>query len=48
MRWGQGQSPAADARYQAHPGKPFGMPEWALWGLDDPGFVAQMAQFVPL
>ena len=37
---------AADALYKAHPGKPFAFPEWGLWGIDDPKFVEQMAQFV--
>jgi hypothetical protein len=37
---------AADALYRAHPGKPFAVPEWGLWGIDDPIFVTQMAAFV--
>jgi hypothetical protein len=37
---------AAEALYQAHPGKPFSFPEWGLWDLDDPAFVAQMAAFL--
>jgi len=37
---------AAEALYAAHPGKPFSIPEWGLWGLDDPGFVGRMADFV--
>lgn len=36
----------AEALYQAHPSKPFSFPEWAPWGIDDPGFVARMASFV--
>jgi hypothetical protein len=38
--------PDAEALYQAHPGKPFAFPEWAPWGIDDPGFVARMSSFV--
>jgi hypothetical protein len=37
---------SADALYRAHPGKPFAIPEWGLWGIDDPPFVQQMAAFV--
>jgi hypothetical protein len=37
---------AAEALYKAHPGKPFGFPEWGLWDIDDPAFVAQMASFL--
>jgi beta-mannanase len=37
---------AADALYKAHPGKPFAIPEWGLWSLDDPAFVAQMGAFL--
>jgi hypothetical protein len=36
----------AEKLYQAHPSKPFAFPEWAPWGIDDPGFVAKMAAFV--
>jgi hypothetical protein len=43
---GKAEWPAAAALYNAHPSKPFGFPEWGLWGLDDPGFVRTMAQFV--
>lgn len=38
--------PAMDALYRAHPGKPFAIPEWGLWGIDDPAFVRTMATFV--
>jgi hypothetical protein len=37
---------AADALYAAHPGKRFAIPEWGLWGIDDPAFVTQMADFL--
>jgi hypothetical protein len=36
----------AEALYGAYPTKPFAFPEWAPWGIDDPGFVAQVASFV--
>ena len=37
---------AADALYRAHPGKPFAIPEWGMWGFDDPLYVARMARFI--
>lgn len=43
---GKAEWAAADALYKAHPSKPFGFPEWGLWGLDDPAFIRRMAQFV--
>jgi hypothetical protein len=43
---GKAEFAAADALYKAHPSKPFSFPEWGLWGIDDPGFVQQMAKFV--
>jgi murein DD-endopeptidase MepM/ murein hydrolase activator NlpD len=43
---GKAEWPSAEALYKAHPGKPFSFPEWGLWGLDDPSFVAHMAQFL--
>ena len=43
---GKAAWPAAEALYQAHPGKPFAFPEWGLWNLDDPGFVTEMASFL--
>ena len=43
---GKAEWAAAEALYKAHPGKPYAFPEWGLWGIDDPGFVTQMAQFV--
>ena len=38
--------PPPDALYSAHSNKPFAFPEWGLWGIDDPSFVTQMAEFV--
>src|SRR5262249_1529076 len=43
---GKAEWAAAEALYRAHPSKPYGFPEWGLWGLDDPKFVRTMAQFV--
>ena len=43
---GKAEWPAADALYKAHPSKPYSFPEWGLWGIDDPAFIEQMAQFV--
>ena len=43
---GKAEWAAAEALYKAHPGKPYAFPEWGLWGIDDPGFVTRMAQFV--
>ncbi len=37
---------AAQALYRAHPRLPFAVPEWAMWGFDDPSFVSQMARFI--
>ena len=38
---------AANERlYAAHPGKPYAIGEWGLWGIDDPAFVERMAAFV--
>jgi hypothetical protein len=43
---GKAEWAAADVLYRAHPNKPFGFPEWGLWGLDDPAFVEAMAAWV--
>ena len=32
--------------YAAHPGKPYAIGEWGLWGIDDPAYVERMAAFV--
>jgi len=37
---------ANDKLYAAHPGKPYAIGEWGLWGIDDPAFVERMATFV--
>jgi hypothetical protein len=43
---GKAEWAAAEALYRAHPHKPYSFPEWGLWGLDDPVFVQEMADFV--
>ena len=42
---GKAEWAANDALYAAHPGKPHAIAEWANWGIDDPSFVTQMAEF---
>jgi hypothetical protein len=36
---------ANEQLYAAHPSKPYAIAEWANWGLDDPDFVARIADF---
>jgi hypothetical protein len=43
---GRAEWDAAAKLYAAHPQKPFAFGEWGLWGLDDPGFVREMASFI--
>ncbi len=43
---GKAEWASAGALYSAHSNKPFAFPEWGLWGIDDPSFVTQMAEFV--
>ena len=43
---GQAEWSANEALYRAHPTKPYAIPEWGLWGLDEPSFVRRMADFV--
>jgi hypothetical protein len=43
---GRAEWAGAEALYRAHPGKPFAVAEWGLWGIDDPDFVRRMASFV--
>jgi len=43
---GKAEWAAAERLYAAHPRKPFAFPEWGLWGLDNPSFVARIAKFV--
>jgi len=43
---GKAEWAANERLYDAHPSKPYGIGEWANWGIDDPGFVARMAKFV--
>lgn len=42
---GKAEWAANERLYKAHPSKPYAFPEWGLWGLDNPGFVEQMARF---
>jgi hypothetical protein len=42
---GKAEWGANEALYRAHPNKPYAIPEWGNWGIDDPGFVARMAEF---
>jgi beta-mannanase len=37
---------ANDALYAAFKGKPYGIAEWGLWGIDDPSFVEKMGAWV--
>ncbi|MEX2210150.1 MAG: hypothetical protein WD689_00095 [Gaiellaceae bacterium] len=43
---GKAEWGAAEALYQRYKHKPHSFPEWANWGIDDPGFVKRMADFV--
>jgi hypothetical protein len=43
---GKAEWAANERLYAAHPTKPYAFPEWGLWGLDAPGFIADMARFV--
>jgi hypothetical protein len=43
---GKAEWAANDRLYNAHKSKPFAIPEWGLWGLDDPAFVRRMAGWV--
>lgn len=43
---GKAEWAANERLYAAHPSKPYAIPEWGLWGLDAPGFIADMARFV--
>ena len=38
---GKAEWAANEALYKAHPGKPYAIPEWGLWGIDDPSFILQ-------
>jgi hypothetical protein len=42
---GKAEWAANQQLYDAHPGKPYAIGEWANWGIDDPAFIEQMAQF---
>jgi hypothetical protein len=43
---GGGSFAQNQALYDAHPGKPYSLPEWGLQGVDDPQFVKRICDFV--
>lgn len=43
---GKAEWAANDRLYKAHRSKPYGFPEWGLWGIDDPSFVKRMSGWV--
>jgi len=45
-RVGSASHAANEALYRAHPGKPYSLPEWGLDGVDDPGFVKTICEFL--
>jgi glycosyl hydrolase family 26 len=40
---GKAEWDANERLFKAHPHKPYAIPEWGLWGIDDPAFVRHMA-----
>jgi hypothetical protein len=42
---GKAEWAANESLYRAHPAKKYAIPEWGLWGLDDPAFVRKMGAF---
>ncbi len=42
---GKAEWAANELLYRAHPKKPYAIPEWGLWGIDDPDFVRKMGAF---
>jgi hypothetical protein len=42
---GKAEWAANESLYRAHAGKKFAIPEWGLWGIDDPAFVRKMGAF---
>ena len=43
---GKAEWEANDRLYKAHRSKPYAVPEWGLWGIDDPAFVKRMGGWV--
>jgi hypothetical protein len=43
---GKAEWAANDRLYKAHRSKPYALPEWGLWGIDDPAFVKRMGGWV--
>jgi hypothetical protein len=42
---GKAEWAANESLYRAHPGKKYAIPEWGLWGIDDPAFIRKMGAF---
>jgi hypothetical protein len=42
---GKAEWAANESLYRAHPSKKYAIPEWGLWGIDDPAFVRKMGAF---
>ena len=42
---GKAEWAANEVLYRAHPKKMYAIPEWGLWGIDDPDFVRKMGAF---
>jgi hypothetical protein len=42
---GKAEWAANESLYRAHLGKKYALPEWGLWGIDDPAFVRKMGAF---
>jgi hypothetical protein len=42
---GRAQWEANESLYRAHPTKPYAIPEWSNWGIDDPAFIRRMGRF---
>lgn len=42
---GKAEWAANELLYRAHPGKKYTIPEWGLWGIDDPAFIRKMGTF---
>ncbi len=42
---GKAEWAANESLYRAHPSKKYAIPEWGLWGIDDPAFIRKMGAF---
>jgi hypothetical protein len=45
-RAGVASHAANEALYRAHPARPYSLPEWGLDGVDDPGFIRKICEFL--